>query len=195
MNFDDEVRYEVLKGENFDDIIPLEMGRIWGEPYTPLAAGLFFLIQGNSTSNSANKKLGFEILQSFTYNIFTTQLLKMTIGRARPSSAQSNFEFTPFTIMDDEHWSLPSGHTSIAFAFSTTLAANTDKPLLKILYFTPAFVTAVSRVLYNRHWASDVFLGAFIGYFTAKFVTDMHNKNEGVFLQEHNPLINFTFMF
>ncbi len=194
MNFDDNIRSEVLKGEDYESLLPLEFGRIWGEPYSTLSLGLFFLIYGDARSNSANEKLGFEILQSFSYTAVSTQILKITFGRTRPYAAVNSFELNPFQF-EEEKWSLPSGHTSIAFSLSTVLAENTDKIGLKILYFTPAFITAISRVLYNKHWTSDVFMGAFLGYFTAKFVADIHEKNEQITPPQHTPLLNFTFPF
>jgi membrane-associated phospholipid phosphatase len=38
-----------------------------------------------------------------------------------------------------------------------------------------ATLTALSRVNDNAHWASDVFFGAIIGYFTAKAIMALNN--------------------
>jgi len=42
-----------------------------------------------------------------------------------------------------------------------------------------ATLTALSRVNDNAHWASDVFVGSAIGYFTAKAIVRRHRKNRG----------------
>ena len=76
------------------------------------------------------------------------------------------------------NWSLPSGHTTVAFSLSTVLAANTDSYVLKTAAFIPAFLTAFSRVYQDHHWTSDIFLGAMIGYFVGKFVTNLHEEKE-----------------
>nr|MDA3861232.1 phosphatase PAP2 family protein [Melioribacteraceae bacterium] len=73
--------------------------------------------------------------------------------------------------------------------------ANTDNNYLKILAFLPAFLTATSRVYQNHHWASDVFLGAFIGYFTAKYITDLHKQNEVSPTITNTPLISLSLSF
>jgi len=39
-----------------------------------------------------------------------------------------------------------------------------------------ATLTALSRVNDNAHWASDIFFGAVIGYFTAKAIIAQNNK-------------------
>ena len=42
----------------------------------------------------------------------------------------------------------------------------------------PAFLTGISRIYHDKHWSSDVFLGAAIGYFTARFVNNLHDNLE-----------------
>lgn len=43
-----------------------------------------------------------------------------------------------------------------------------------------ATLTALSRVNDNDHWASDVFLGSAIGFFTAKAIVALHKKNGNI---------------
>ena len=78
---------------------------------------------------------------------------------------------------------------------STLLAANTNNNYLKALAFVPALLTASSRMYQNHHWASDVFLGAAIGYFTGKFITDLHKQNEVDPRINNTPLISLSLTF
>ena len=39
--------------------------------------------------------------------------------------------------------------------------------------------SAAERIYANEHWASDCFLGAAIGYFTADWIMDLHKKRPG----------------
>ena len=126
-----------------------------------------------------------------------TGILKFSFGRSRPYTGAGPFDFHPFSFEGDDFLSLNSGHTGLAFSLSTVLAANIKPTGLKILAFIPAFLTGISRVYDNEHWASDVFLGAFIGYFMGKFVTELHNNNEKLFGtgQHGTPLIQFSIPF
>ena len=47
---------------------------------------------------------------------------------------------------------------------------------MKILPYIPAGLTVASRIYNNAHWASDCFFGAAIGYFSADWVMDLHEK-------------------
>jgi hypothetical protein len=43
----------------------------------------------------------------------------------------------------------------------------------------PVAFTFVSRIYQDKHWTSDDFLGAAIGYFAATWVVDQHEEGEG----------------
>jgi membrane-associated phospholipid phosphatase len=131
------------------------------------------------------------------YTAALTQVLKISFGRARPYTGKDPFTFKPFQSLADENWSLPSGHTSLAFSFSTILAMNTESDLLKGLAYLPAFMTAFSRIYYNKHWISDIFMGAFIGYFVGRFVADLHKTKEETYIepQTHRPVLSISLSF
>ncbi|HPN36947.1 MAG TPA: phosphatase PAP2 family protein, partial [Melioribacteraceae bacterium] len=83
---------------------------------------------------------------------------------------------------------------TLSFALFTTLSLNTKNRLLKIAYFVPAVITGISRIVHNKHWLSDVFLGAAVGYFSAHFVHSLHNDSpvyETAIPQQSN-LINLS---
>lgn len=178
MQFDEDVREIMLKNRDYVDHPFVMFGTYYGEPVVPIALGAYFLIQGAAADVKPNEKLGFELLQTYAYTALATQFFKVAIGRARPATGLNSTTFHPFQQLDNDRWSMPSGHTSSAFAMSTTLAANTDSDLLKVVYFVPAFITGFSRVYHNRHWVSDTIAGALLGYFIADFLTDVHAENE-----------------
>ncbi len=194
MYADQDINQMMRKDTSFAKSFPMEFGRYWGEPVTSVVSSAALLIHGYATNDETTKKIGFEIGQSFLYTIAVTEVLKITIGRARPYTGNNPFTFDMFSFRES-NWSMPSGHTSIAFSLSTVLAANTNSTFLKILAFTPAFITAVSRVYQNHHWTSDVFLGAFVGYFIGKFVTDLHQENEKNPTTLPPPLLSITLQF
>jgi membrane-associated phospholipid phosphatase len=65
--------------------------------------------------------------------------------------------------------SFPSGHATLAFAAATVLAHEFQFSRGKqIAIYSLAAATAWSRLYEQSHWASDVFVGAAIGYFTTR---------------------------
>ena len=67
--------------------------------------------------------------------------------------------------------SFPSGHTTGVFSVATVVA-NRYARHRWVPYVSYAFATVISlsRITTAAHWPSDVFLGAVIGYSTAKYV-------------------------
>ena len=183
IQLDESINEEFKKINTDNEFWLMEAGRYWGEPIPSLALSGILLVHGITANNNSSKKLGFEIAQSFIYSVSVSSALKIFIGRSRPNAVQTATEFNPFSFSNPS-WSLPSGHTTVAFSLSTVLAANTDNNYLKVLAFFPAVLTATSRVYQNHHWTSDVFLGAFIGYITGKYITELHKQNE------YEPTIN-----
>ncbi len=196
MHIDETVRHEMLKDTSWVGSIQMEFGRWWGEPVPSalLAGGI--LLHGILSDNEANKKLGFELGQSFIYSTSITQFFKIALGRSRPYTGADAFTFQPFKSLSDSNWSLPSGHTTIAFSLSTVLSQNAKSDFWKVAAYVPAFITAFSRVNYNRHWTSDVFLGGFIGFLTAKFLTELHEQKENKSpVNNQSPLISLQLAF
>jgi membrane-associated phospholipid phosphatase len=179
MSVDQPIRDAVLKdhGRYFHSV-PIETGRIWGEWYTPpIIAGAFGL-HGWLAHNESSKKVGFEMVQAVVYAEVVTQTLKIAFGRARPYENQGAFSFRPFTRSSIGFRSLPGGHNTNGWAMSTVLSRNAHSPVLKVLAFTPAILTFVSRIYQDQHWTSDDILGASIGFVVGTWVVDHHERKE-----------------
>lgn len=56
-----------------------------------------------------------------------------------------------------------------------------DKFFIPVLSYGVATLTALSRVNDNDHWASDVFFGAGIGYFTGKAIVNLNREKDNKF--------------
>lgn len=106
-------------------------------------------IQGRSQSWS-------EMLSAIAFSSLTsvafTEGLKNTTGRTRPYSQY-------------ERNSFPSGHTITAFTSATLLHKEYGKvsPWYSVGGYACASFVGISRVLNNKHWASDVLAGAGLG--------------------------------
>lgn len=90
----------------------------------------------------------------------TTSALKYTNGRNRPGS--------------DNRYSMPSGHTSTAFATATSLSYSYGWKAAIPGYILATFVAA-SRWSDDAHWLSDTVAGAFIGYFWGRASSFHHS--------------------
>jgi len=108
--------------------------------------------------------------------------LKAVMGRARPYTGLGARHFGPFAFSSD-FYSFPSGHAVSAFAVATVIADQTDFILADVLAYSLSTWTAMSRVHESKHWASDVFIGAAIGYFIGKKICSLHRGQDGSGIQ------------
>jgi membrane-associated phospholipid phosphatase len=139
-----------------------------------------FAIHSLVTDDMGTRKIGYEIGQASIYAGVVTQLLKISIGRARPYVNEGSRSFHPFSSFSfkQDYQSLPGGHNTVAFVLSTVLSRNAKPVWLKGIAYLPAVLTFVSRVYQDKHWTSDDFLGAAVGYFIATWVVDHHEQEE-----------------
>jgi len=80
-------------------------------------------------------------------------------------------------VPPNAHSSFPSGHTTGAFAAATVFATEyRQKPLIPILSYSAATLIGLSRLTDNKHWATDVFVGAALGYLSGKQVVNNYHR-------------------
>ena len=81
----------------------------------------------------------------------TVYVVKYGLGRLRPDGTTHN--------------SFPSGHTAMAFTSATMLHKEYGhlSPWVSIAGYSVATITGISRALNNRHWLSDIVVGAGVG--------------------------------
>jgi len=98
------------------------------------------------------------------------QGIKNSFTSYRPKKYFEEFvpDYTLYLVPDvkvHSYMSFPSGHTATAivmFFFLAIWLAN-GKPLVQVLFFLVAFVTAFSRVYLSQHFFIDVCAGIFFG--------------------------------
>jgi undecaprenyl-diphosphatase len=95
-------------------------------------------------------------------------IVKRLIGRVRPSEL-GPYAYMPFSWRSD-YASLPSGHTTAAFA--TLVAFGSLFPRLRPYLWTFAVLIAASRVVVSSHFISDTIAGAACGALGAIVVRD-----------------------
>lgn len=101
---------------------------------------------------------------------------KALIRRQRPTRTDDPYVFAvPFTSKG--YTSFPSGHANTAFSVATGFALQyKDSKWVPWAAYTLATLTSVSRMYQERHWSSDVIIGAAIGHFVTKTVYRLENK-------------------
>jgi undecaprenyl-diphosphatase len=126
-----------------------------GIPATELAVG--YLIN----KDSKTQRNGWETIGSIAFSAAITQGLKYTINRARPYETYPNL-IHPYDA-SEQGKSMPSGHTSTAFASATSLAMQYKKWYVVVPAYAWAAIVGYSRLYLGEHYPSDVFVGAAIG--------------------------------
>lgn len=117
-----------------------------------------------------------------------TTAIKGTVGRARPyvvrDTNPSDFQFLRGFRKGSDYSSFPSGHTMSAFAAAAVVANEASRwwPgsqwYVGTVMYAGATAVGLSRMYNNKHWASDVIMGAGIGTFAGnKIVRFNHRTN------------------
>jgi membrane-associated phospholipid phosphatase len=100
-------------------------------------------------------------------------LIKEVAGRGRPNATSAKGDFKPFGFKSDFD-SFPSMHTSSSFALASVMATTSESIPMKTLYYSAATYVGFSRMYNNKHWASDIVLGAALGELCGRVVTSYH---------------------
>ena len=130
---------------------------------------------GLIAGNESVRKTGVMTFESVALAGGTTVVLKMILGRSRPYTEEGTVKFRGFQT-DDAHLSMPSGHTTVAFALSSVLAGRIRNTAASIVLYSLAALTATSRMYDDEHWLSDTFLGAAIGTTVGLSVLHLHSE-------------------
>lgn len=117
--------------------------------------------------------------ESFVITGVFVQTLKYSTGRHRPDTGDPHDTWSGFSSNGAYH-AFPSGDASSAFAIASVVASEYDNMVVPPLVYGISTLIALGRVYTNGHWASDVFVGSAIGYFTGKAVVASHSKQSNV---------------
>jgi membrane-associated phospholipid phosphatase len=140
-----------------------EFGQV--DVIAPVTGGI--ILAGLITNKPSILHSGLRIGASVLLSSAVTQVAKYSLGRKRPDATDGVWDFAPFSG-STAMW---SGHSSAAFAFATSLSQEIHNPWATAGLFVFATGTAWSRVYDNKHWASDVLVGAAVGIASAKLAT------------------------
>lgn len=171
--YDDEIRQWIQKYPNqAKDNVSYYVFEPFGSGLYPAAIFGGFYIYGLASQDLRARQIAMGALQTFIMTGVTTQIIKHLTHRHRPyqdNPADKTQWEGPFKGWD--YTSFPSGHTSTAFALASLISSvYKDKIWVGIVSYTIATGVAWSRVYDNKHWPSDVFIGAALGFAIGKTV-------------------------
>ncbi len=125
--------------------------------------------------------------QSIITGVLIESLVKTVSGRTRPNYYGANVEAEPtfkgpFASSTGSsgiksNSSFPSGHSTVAFAFATVFAKEyQNKPIVPILAYSLATIVSASRITENKHWTTDVLVGATLGHLMGRQIVNNYHR-------------------
>ena len=177
--FDSDIRDRVQGNKNNALDRATDVGNFIGNPF--LHIGLAGAVYGGGilADSPRWRETGEMLGEAALLADASTFILKEAIGRARPFVAGDKGSFRPFQFKSD-YDSLPSMHVSSSFAMASVLSATSESLPAKILYYSAAAFVGFARVYQDKHWASDVVLGAAIGELSGRVVIHYHATRSGM---------------
>jgi len=141
-----------------------------------------FYLYGQFLDDKKAQTTGLLGLESFVLSGIFTQAVKVGTHRYRPDEGGQSFKWDgPSFSVTGSHLSFPSADSTLVFSIATVIASEYNEiAWIPPLAYGIATLTALGRINDNDHWASDVFLGSAIGFFTAKAILTLHKKNANI---------------
>ena len=150
--------------EYFEDHDPIGdwkvIGNSWGEGYTQAGIALGFWGGGWLAGDQKLAATGEVLMESEIINGLVTTAMKQIVGRERPDQSGND--------------SFPSGHTSDSFCFAAVIDHRLGHGW-GIPAYGLALFTGLSRMESDKHWLSDVAMGAGLGTIIGYSVSKNHD--------------------
>lgn len=151
-------------------------------PGTAVLAGVLYGI-GELRDRPDLSDVGLHTGEALAVAAGATLIGKVAAGRARPFVSPEDpgdFRFLR-GVSGDEYQAFPSFHTAAAFAAATAIAtdphtrATPAREWIVPLGYTTALLSGVSRIYQDKHWTTDVVVGALVGTFSGLVVSQSVN--------------------
>jgi membrane-associated phospholipid phosphatase len=154
------------------------------DPGTIIIGSGMYLV-GRFTHHNTLADVGLHTTEAIVLGSGVTMVLKDVLGRSRPfvtnATDPRDFNFGK-GFGNGDYQSFPSGHTTAAFAAASSLTSEVHRVYPHLtwiagpIFYGGATTVGLARMYHNKHWASDVALGAAIGTFSGlKVVRYSHN--------------------
>ncbi len=166
--FDEEINRFIAN--NRDDVTSSfsYFGNKAGDKGLMFPASGAVILAGYLTGDKRTMDTGLLCLKSLFFSNAATYCLKLATQRERPSEEKGSEFWGPggFSFNRD---SFPSGHAAVAWSVAPVLVLQyPEEPWLAPVAYGIAALTSYARLHENKHWASDVFAGAIVGWVSAQ---------------------------
>jgi membrane-associated phospholipid phosphatase len=141
-------------------------GKFMGNTAVVLGAAATTYLVGRRTGGNRLQHLGMDLIEATIIGEGTAEIAKLAIRRQRPTNPDGQ---------QSAGYSMPSGHATVTFAAATVLQQHLGYKAAIPTYLIASYV-AMSRLHDNRHYASDVVMGAATGIIAGRSVT-YHGRN------------------
>jgi|SRR5690606_18129053 len=188
--FDNPVRSSVTKLKNPSMDKVTRWGENFGNGKYVLGLSAALYLGGHIFTDNETRKTGLMLAEAIALNVVVTTGLKVITGRSRPfmNNGNTDIDFLKMEFDDSEN-SLPSGHTSTAFAVAIVLSNRIDNPFATAAIYSLAGLTAFQRIYADKHWLSDTIFGAALGTAIGLKVISLNSREE---FNSSAVQINFT---
>lgn len=152
-----------------------------------VATAGFFLGAGLVFKDDRARDTGYLAACAMAQSFLVEQALKGLTGRQRPYVADGIDRWSGpeafFKRYDKANHGLydsfPSGHSTWAFSLATVVALQyRHTAWVPVLAYTIAAGVGLTRVTMDRHWMSDVVVGAVIGHLVARLVVRSYTRRQ-----------------
>nr|WP_246484227.1 phosphatase PAP2 family protein [Marivibrio halodurans] len=141
---------------------------VGGRFYGLLAVGAGAWAAGEVAGDRSLQRVGLNGFQSVLLAAIPVEATKALFGRSRPLKDQGNDDWF------DEGNSFLSGHTTYAFAAASSVAHEYGHiGWVPWVAYGAAGLVGAQRIYDDKHWSSDVFLSALVGWGIGQAVADL----------------------
>ena len=153
--------------------------RTLGDPGSVIISGSLFAI-GRLSHRPGLTDAGLHATEAVLASGLLSTVLKGIVGRARPHTVD-NSDAGTFRLgqgFRGGYTSMPSGHTTVAFAAAASLGSELGRSHQTVarfvtpLLYTMATAVGVSRLYDDKHWATDIVVGAAVGTLVGRRVVE-----------------------
>lgn len=167
---DEEIQRHFQKHRNSTTADLANVAENLGDVGTVLPVLALVYGYGKYTDNQELRKASLLSIESVVISCGFTVGLKLLTHRSRPYTGEGHDHWGGLGgSLSDKELSFPSAHSAAAFSMAAVLATvYKEQAWVPYVAYSLATLTALSRIHDDVHWASDVFLGSVIGWYTAK---------------------------
>ena len=145
----------------------------WGNWYSIGTLGILYL--AGDRNQHHHREAALNGIKAYLISGLVARIPKILFGRHRPyqNDPADPYLFDPFSFRFN---SFVSGHTATNFAVATVITRSyPDSRWVGWVSYSVATVASMSRIYDDKHWASDVFAGAVLGYAVGTVIMNRGN--------------------